>query len=100
MTEKTEAENKAEMTAWGAYMGGLAQSGNMVGGMPLVAGGSTVSTSGTTSEPVTSAKEGIVGGYLIFKAESLEAATEMAKGCPILNIGGNVEVRDVMVMNS
>jgi len=96
--KKTEAENKAEMQAWGAYMGGLAQSGSFVGGLPLVGGGKTVSAKGTTSEAVTSAKEGIVGGYLIIKADSLEKAAELAKACPHIANEGNVEVREIAPM--
>lgn len=98
MTSKTEAENQAEMQAWGVYMGSLAQNGSMVGGLPLVSGGMVVSASGTVAEPVTSAKEGIVGGYLIVKADSLEAATELAKGCPHIANEGNIEVREIAPM--
>jgi hypothetical protein len=39
-----------------------------------------------------------VGGYITVKAENADAAAELAKGCPILNIGGNVEVRLVIPM--
>lgn len=95
---KTEAENKAEMQAWGAYMGSLNQKGQFVGGLPLVGGGKTVSPSGTTAEAVTSAKEGIVGGYLIVKAGSLDEATELAKACPHIDNEGNVEVREIAPM--
>lgn len=98
MTSKTDAENQAEMKAWGVYMGDLAQKGSMVGGQPLVSGGKVVSGSGTTDEAVTSAKEGIVGGYLIIKADSLEAATELAKGCPHIANQGNIEVREIAPM--
>ena len=98
MTSKTEEENKAEMQAWGAYMGGLTQKGSFVGGLPLVGGGKTVSASGTTAEAVTSAKEGIVGGYLIVKADNLDAAAEIAKGCPHIANEGNIEVREIAPM--
>jgi hypothetical protein len=98
LTQKTEAENKAEMQAWGAYMGSLAQSGSLVGGLPLVSGGKVVSGSGTSGEPVTSAKEGIVGGYLIIKAESLEKAAALAKDCPHITNEGNIEVREIAPM--
>ena len=30
----------------------------------------------------------------MIKADSLKVAIELAKGCPILTIGGNVEVRE------
>jgi hypothetical protein len=95
---KTEAENKAELQAWGAYMGKLNQNGQFAGGLPLVGGGKTVSSKSITSEAVTSAKEGIVGGYLIIKAESLDKAAEIAKECPHLTNQGNIEVREVAPM--
>jgi hypothetical protein len=41
------------------------------------------------------AKE-MVGGYLIVKANSLDEAMQIAKGCPNLLYGGKVEVREVM----
>jgi hypothetical protein len=48
-----------------------------------------------TDGPFVEAKE-MVGGYLIVKANSLDEAVEMAKTCPNLVYGGNVEVRSVM----
>jgi hypothetical protein len=36
-----------------------------------------------------------IGGYSIVKAASIEEAAEMAKGCPIFAVGGNVEVREI-----
>jgi hypothetical protein len=45
-----------------------------------------------TNGPYVEIKESI-GGLIIIKANDYEEATEIAKGCPILNLGGNVEVR-------
>ena len=56
------------------------------------AGGSAKVTDG----PFAEAKE-MVGGFFIVKADSLEAALEIAKDCPDLPLGGSVEVRDVVV---
>ena len=98
MAEKTEEEAKAEMQAWGAYMGKLGQNGQLAGGLPLQSGGAVVSAGATTGEPVKSAKEGIVGGYLIVKADSLEKATEIAKECPHISNEGNIEVREIAPM--
>ena len=42
--------------------------------------------------PFIEVKE-MVGGYAIVQAETLDAAAEHAKGCPILLRGGSVEVR-------
>lgn len=97
-SSKAEAESAAEMQAWGAYMGGLAQNGNMVGGLPLQAGGAVVSSHGTTGEPVTSSPEGIIGGYLIVNANDMAHAIELAHGCPHIANEGNVEVREIAPM--
>jgi len=36
---------------------------------------------------------------VVVKSETLNEAIEMAKGCPTLDIGGHVEVRDIMEIN-
>ncbi|MGZ3832937.1 MAG: YciI family protein [Mucilaginibacter sp.] len=41
----------------------------------------------------------IVGGYIIVRADSINDATDLVKGCPIITSGaGCVEVRDVARM--
>jgi hypothetical protein len=45
-----------------------------------------------TDGPFVESKE-IVGGYSVVQADSIEAATELAHGCPALLSGGSVEVR-------
>ncbi|MDB5120777.1 MAG: hypothetical protein JWN56_1995 [Sphingobacteriales bacterium] len=95
---KTEEENKAEMQDWGIYMGNLAKNGQLAGGLPLVSVGAVVSSAGTTNEAVTSATEGIVGGYLIIKADSFEQAIEAARACPHIANEGNIEVREIAPM--
>jgi hypothetical protein len=98
ITSKTEAENKAEMKAWGAYMEDLGKKGQLGGGLPLVSEGAVVSAKNTSNDPVKSAKEGIIGGYLIVKADSLAKATEIAKACPHIDNEGNIEVREMAPM--
>ena len=50
-----------------------------------------------TNGPYTDIKESI-GGYSIIKAESYDDAAEIAKNCPVLLSGGNVEVREIDAM--
>ena len=50
-----------------------------------------------TDGPYAEIKESI-GGYSIIKAKSYEEAVEIASGCPILHVGGHVEVRLVSQM--
>jgi hypothetical protein len=45
-----------------------------------------------TDGPFVEAKE-IVGGFSIVQADTLDAAAELAKGCPVFLRGGTVEVR-------
>jgi len=39
-----------------------------------------------------------VGGYSLIEARDLAEATELSKGCPILERDGSVEVRPIMQM--
>jgi len=95
---KTEKQFEIEKQAWGTYMGDLAQKGQLAGGAPLVAGGTVLSPKGSSSEPVTSSSEGIVGGYLLVKATDMAQANTIAKACPHIAFGGNIEVREIAPM--
>ena len=85
---------------WENWMGGIAAQNKLVSlGMRLGNEGRVLKPGNViTNGPYAEIKE-IVGGLSIFRAESIEEATEMAKSCPILNVGGNVEVRDIIPMN-
>jgi len=100
MAAKTDEENAAEMLAWGEYMGKLSEGGNLAGGLPLRPEGSVVSATGIVAEPVSSSSEGIVGGYLLLNAESLEHACELVKDCPHIVNQGSIEVREVAAPES
>ncbi len=50
----------------------------------------TVTTGGTTT----------MSGYTIIKADSMDAALSIAKTCPFLDIGGSLEVSELMQMIS
>jgi len=56
--------------------------------------GKVVKPAMVTNGPYIEIKESI-GGYSIVRAESYDEAVELAKECPILSVGGNVEVREV-----
>jgi hypothetical protein len=48
--------------------------------------------------PYAEAKD-VVGGYIVIEAETLAEATDIAKSCPILDVGGSVEVRPVEIVS-
>jgi hypothetical protein len=45
-----------------------------------------------TDGPFMESKE-VVGGFSIVQADTVDAAAQLAKGCPGLQVGGTVEVR-------
>lgn len=84
MAETPEAQ-EAAMAAWGAWFGTI---GAAISDMGAPFGASTAVTS-DGSQVATSTG---ASGYSILTADSLEAAADLAKGCPILADGGDVEV--------
>jgi hypothetical protein len=44
--------------------------------------------------PYAEAKD-VIGGYIVIEASGLDEAAEFAKGCPIFEVGGSVEVRPI-----
>jgi hypothetical protein len=56
----------------------------------VVEGRKTIVTDG----PYAESKE-VIGGYSLIEARNLDEAARIASGCPILEIGGSVEVRPV-----
>lgn len=89
---------QASMEQWNVWMGQLAQQGKLVGGQPLFPNGKVLKGTAKkiTDGPFTEGKD-IIGGYLLIKANDLNEAVELSKGCPTLTVdSGTVEVREVM----
>jgi hypothetical protein len=83
------------MNKWFAWMGELKSKGKLKAGEPLGDEGKVLSGKRgqtVTDGPFVEGKEE-VGGYLIVYAGNLDEATSMAKGCPIYDNDGTVEVR-------
>jgi hypothetical protein len=55
---------------------------------------STVNSDGT----VTNGSRTSMSGYTIIKAESMDVALSIAKACPFLDIGGSLEVSELIKM--
>ncbi len=49
-----------------------------------------------TDGPYTEIKE-FISGFMVVKTDTIEEAVELAKSNPIFKIGGNVEVREVVI---
>lgn len=83
-----EAEQKAVMDDWMAWFGRLG-SALVDGGNPTTPMAKSISSDGKVSDgPVGS----MVSGYSVIKADSLDAAVALAKGCPVLKGGAKLSV--------
>ena len=85
------------MQKWMTWFEGLTRDGVYKGqGAPLEAEGKVLrGTRKTLSDgPYAEAKD-LVGGYAIIEARDLDAAVEVARGCPTYERDGAVEVRPV-----
>ncbi len=84
------------MMKWKNWMDGLAVENRVNVGQRLTVTRATIS--GTVKRvvdgPYIEGKE-IVGGYMMSKADTLEEAVELAKGCPIFESGGSTEVIEI-----
>jgi hypothetical protein len=89
------------MQQWQTWMGGMAANGQLAnGGNRLGGDGKTVKPSAVvTNGPYAEIKE-MITGFIVVKADTIDGAAELAKGCPILHAGGNVEVRNIIPMSS
>jgi hypothetical protein len=81
---------------WHAWAERLKEAGHSVTGAQLEAAGRCVREAQNIVEEGAFDSDHLMGGYFIVSASSLEQATELAKGCPILQNGGTVEVRPIM----
>lgn len=97
----TPDQLQQNMQQWGAWIGQAMQKGWMVDpGDALTEEGRVVNAKKVVTDgPFVEAKE-IVGGYSIVTADTIDAAAELAKGCPALLAGGRVEVRTLAGMGS
>ena len=85
-------EGKQHMSKYRAWLSSLGDSAvspaNPLKDTRTVNSDGTVTTGGTTT----------MSGYTIVKVDSMEAALSIAKGCPFLDIGGSLEVSELIQM--
>ena len=89
---ETAAAQEEAMAAWGAWFGSLGAAvidgGNPTGLAKTVTSGAVKDGGG--ANPLT--------GYSLLTAADINAAVALAKGCPILDAGGSVEVAEAIDM--
>ena len=86
------------MTKWRAWFKDMTDKGHLKAlGQPLERVGKVVGGRNrtVTDGPYAETKD-VIGGYSLIQARDLDQAAQIASGCPILEVGGYVEVRPVL----
>jgi hypothetical protein len=90
-------QQEAQMGKWLQWIEKLSKENRYVSGEPLLPGGKTVAglKKTVTDGPFAESKE-LIGGFFVVNAKNLDEAVTIAKDCPDYELGGTVEVREVM----
>jgi hypothetical protein len=100
-TPNSPEKRQKQMDEWVCWFKELGAKGHLKEpGHPLESAGKVVNGKQKVVKdgPYAEAKD-VVGGYIVIEADDLAHATELAKGCPILEVGGSVEVRPIEILN-
>ena len=85
---ETQAEQAAVIQAWTAWYGELG-SAVVDAGNPFTPVAKSIASDGTVSEgPVGT----MASGYTVIKADSLDAAVQVARRCPVVQGGARITV--------
>jgi len=90
---ETEEEGAKVMADWMAWFGSM--------GDAVVDGGNPVGPSSTLKSDGSVSCDGganPLSGYSLIQADDIQQATEFARGCPILQAGGSVEIAEAIDM--
>jgi hypothetical protein len=93
--ELPQEEAEKYIPAWRSWTQDLTQKGILKGGLPLTPSGKVVSQNTVESFQLS---QDTVTGYAEIEAVSFDEAIEIAKGCPNMQYGGKVEIREPMNM--
>jgi hypothetical protein len=96
--QPSEAEISAMHGQWGEFIGGIAIQEKLVSTHQLGFTGKQIFADGSVKDGLCIADQQTMGGNMVIRANSFTEAVDLAKGCPILNMGGRVEVRDIVAM--
>ena len=96
--DMTPEQMKTTMNNWMSWMGQLKKNKQLTLGHPLEDGGKILSGIKGKNVAAFEDDKDTVGGFLVIDAKNMADATRIAKGCPIFNNGGSVELREAAEM--
>jgi hypothetical protein len=83
---------------WSKFIGNIATQAKLVSTSRLSFDGRVIDRNLMVSDGINITNNETLSGNMVIKSSSLHEATEMAKSCPILTMGGSVEVRTMIPM--
>ena len=89
----TKEEGMAHMQKYKEWLGSMGEA--CVSPANPLTNTHTINPDGTVVE----GGQSTMSGYTIIEADSIEAAVEIASGCPFLDINGTLEVSELMQMS-
>ncbi|MEO0468809.1 MAG: YciI family protein [Bacteroidota bacterium] len=89
----------AQPQRWSSFIGNLAIQEKLVSTHQLGYEGKQLSATLTVAEGVRFAEKETISGNMVVKANSMDEVLNMAKECPILDLGGRVEIRSIIPMS-
>lgn len=98
--QPTPEQMNAMQQEWGMFIGGIAAQAKLVSTSRLGFDGNIIDKKGSVSNGINVANNETLSGNMIVKATTIDEATEIARGCPVLAMGGSVEVRNIIPMES
>lgn len=97
--EQPTAEQIATMqNQWKNYIGSIASQAKLVNTSRLGFEGSCINPKGQISNNIYISDNQTLSGNMVVKATNLQEAENLAKHCPVLAMGGSVEVRSLIPM--
>lgn len=96
--QPTEVEMNEMHQQWGAFIGKVVIQEKLVSTHQLSFEGKQIFANKSVIEGIHISDKQTLGGNMIVKANTIDEAVEMAKDCPILLMGGTVEVRAIQSM--
>lgn len=96
--QPTQAQLSEMQQQWGTFIGGIASQAKLVSTNRLGFEGILINPSMEIENGISVSNNQTLTGNMAVKASSLNEASEIAKECPVLSMGGSVEVRNIVPM--
>lgn len=97
--QQPTAEQVAFMqNQWKNYIGSIASQAKLINTSRLGFEGICINSNGEVSNNIYISENQTLSGNMVVKASNLQEAEILAKNCPVLAMGGSVEVRSLLPM--